>query len=60
VIGTKCPLCDYVHPNEALLNDLIEHIQHCHTIRVRGVTLGDPTTLDTDRGTLKLQKAEKF
>lgn len=57
ILGTQCPFCKHILPNGELLNDLIEHIRIVHHIRTRSVTLGDPTTIDTDRGVYKLKNA---
>lgn len=43
VLGTKCPLCDFVLPSDRLLNELLDHISE-HGV-VTSLCLGSPTTV---------------
>lgn len=46
ILGTCCPLCDFVLPNGRLLNELIDHIVEAHQdVKLGGLTLGNPSSV---------------
>src|SRR5262249_22817107 len=61
VVGACCPFCSFVLPAGELFNGLLEHLAAAHPgVGLRGLTLGDPPVLGTDRGDFPLRPAEQF
>src|SRR5262245_32310263 len=61
VVGACCPFCSFVLPAGELLNGLLEHVAAAHPeVGLRGLTLGDPPVLGTDRGDFPIRPAERF
>jgi hypothetical protein len=61
VIGTHCPWCaDWVLYRGEVFDRLLDHVADAHPdVTIRGVTLSDPCTLTTTRGTVTLRPAER-
>jgi hypothetical protein len=61
VVGVRCPFCSFVLLAGELLNGLLEHVAVAHPeVGLRGLTLGDPPVLGTDRGDFPIRPAERF
>ena len=58
VVGTKCPLCDFVLPPNHLFNELIKHM----TIhgRVTGIVMGEPVVVKINDVRYALEDAKEF
>jgi hypothetical protein len=61
VIGTHCPWCpDWVLYRGEVFDRLLDHVADAHPdVTIWGVSLGDPCTLTTTRGTVTLRPAER-
>lgn len=55
ILGTCCPFCDFVLPLDCLLNDLLDHMVTHDGIQIKGITLGRPTRIETNKGVFELK-----